>query len=347
MGTRVSKPAQIAYFERARCLGALAVVLLHVLSIPLVIMSLEAVGQTRAFVWFEAQTVLTRWAVPVFFMITGALLLDPQKHIDWKKSFGYALRMALVLAIFGFGMNVVRAYLVDKSLSLSTLHRALVDTLGNTGWSHLWYVYALIGFYLTLPVIRAFVAQSSRQELKTLLVVLFAFDICVHTINECFGTSFVYLITVSSSLFYFILGYYAHTYLTLDKRVCAAGIASLVAATALAAWYIFGMSVNETWVHSPDFAIISGWSLAVFLFMKRYLNAPLDPSGLVSRFAALSFGVYLFHPLFIQGVYRVLGWGPDTLPPVVFELSVWGIAVVGSAALTWTLRLIPPVRKIL
>ena len=73
----MSKPAQIAYFQRARCLGALAVVLLHVLSVPLADTPVEVIGHARAFVWYEAQTVLTRWAVPVFFMITGALLLDP------------------------------------------------------------------------------------------------------------------------------------------------------------------------------------------------------------------------------------------------------------------------------
>ena len=347
MGTYLSKPMQITYFQRARCLGAIAVVLLHVLSTPMSHTPVEVLGLTRSFAWCEVQMIFTRWAVPVFFMITGALLLNPEKRIDWDKSFMYAARMAIVLATFGLGMNFLKAYPECGGLTLQTLSTAVYYTLSDTGCGHLWYLYAIIGFYLLLPLYRAYVAQASKRDLRIVILLIFALDIGVHTVNQIWGLELMYLLKVPSSLFYFLLGYYAHRHLTIDVKLVAAGIASVVIGTGFNAWYVFGQMRYESWVFGPDFLIIAPWSLMIFLLMKKCLNGPLEPRGAVSRFADLSFGIYLLHPLIIQALFQVCGWGPDALPPIVYELSVWGVSVVGAAAMTWALRLIPPVRRIL
>ena len=346
-GTCVSKPAQIAYFQRARCLGALAVVLLHVLSTPMSDIPIEVLGFTRSFVWCEVQTVFTRWAVPVFFMMTGALLLNPEKHIGWNKSFRYAARMLIVLATFGLGMNLAKAYVDLGGLTLKTLLAAVQYTFSNTGCQHLWYLYVLIGFYLLLPLYRAYVAQASKRDLQIVILLVFVLDMGVQTVNQVWGLNIAYLITVPSSLFYFFLGYYAHRYLTLDTKLVVAGIASLAVGAGITGWYVFAEKHYELWVFSPGFVIIAPWSLMVFLLMKRYLDGPLEPRGPVSRIAELSFGIYVFHPLVIQVMYHVCGWGPTTVPPIAYVLGVWGASTVGAAALTWALRLIPPVRRIL
>lgn len=343
----VSKSTQITYFQRARCLGALAVVLLHVLSTPMSDTPVEVLGFSRFFVWYEAQMVLTRWAVPVFFMITGVLLLNPEKRITWDKAFRYAGRMLLVLATFGLGMNFVKAYSAHGGLTLQTLLDAVQYTFSNTGFRHLWYLYVLIGFYLLLPLYRAFVSQASRRDLQILILLVFVLDLGVNTVNTLCGVHIEFLIIVSSSLFYFFLGYYAHHYLTLDGKVLATGILGLAIGTGLTAWYVFAEARYEMWVFSPDYVIIGPWSLVVFLLMKKYLNGPLEPHGIVSRFAELSFGIYVLHPLMIQVLYHMCGWGPIALPPLVYVFGVWSVTVVGSAALTWALRLIPPVRRIL
>jgi surface polysaccharide O-acyltransferase-like enzyme len=45
---------------------------------------------------------LIRWAVPIFIMISGYLLLDPKKDITIKKIIKYINRMILILLTFGF-----------------------------------------------------------------------------------------------------------------------------------------------------------------------------------------------------------------------------------------------------
>ena len=338
---------QITYFQRARCVGAIAIVLLHVLSTPMSDTPIEVLGLTRSFVWCEVQMIFTRWAVPVFFMITGALLLDPEKHVDWNKCFRYAGRMLIVLATFGLGLNFLKAYPEQGGLTLQTLATAVQYTLSNTGCRHLWYLYVLIGFYLLLPLYRAYVAQASKRDLEIIIALVFVLDLGVQTVNQIWDLHIEYLITVSFSMLYFFLGYYAHRYLTIDWKVVAAGIASLVIGAGFTAWYVFAEMRYEMWVFSPGYVIIVPWSLTVFLLMKQYLNGPLEPRGLVSRVAELSFGIYIFHPLAIQALYHVCGWGPNTLPVLVYELSVWVISVVVAGVLTWALRFIPPIRKIL
>ena len=113
------------------------------------------------------------WAVPVFLMITGALLLNPEKDITYKKCFLYARRILLALVLFGTTFALVMMVGSHQPINIG---QALLQVFEDKSFAHLWYLYILIGLYLTLPVIKGFINSASRETLGTLLLVLFVFD---------------------------------------------------------------------------------------------------------------------------------------------------------------------------
>ena len=71
------------YFDLLRVISSFAVVVIHVTSAAM--NTTEVSSQT-----YMANALLNsimRWAVPVFFMISGALFLDPKREVTTKKLF--------------------------------------------------------------------------------------------------------------------------------------------------------------------------------------------------------------------------------------------------------------------
>ena len=338
---------KVLYFEWARCLGAAAVVMIHVTSGIMDNYPISEVGVIRALVWSEMQVVLLRWAVPVFFMITGALLLDPDKEIGWKKIGRYVKRMALVLCTWGLAFCVLQRVFMERSISPSLIVCSVIDLLSNKGFSHLWYVYDLIGIYLMLPMLRAWTATSGDRDQRTLLAVLFVFTCVVPTINTAFGLELSIFLWLSSSVFYVMLGYYVHNKIELDKRVMVMGIMSLVTCMALKAYGVVVVGEYWKWLHGPACPLEAAWSVCVFLIMKHHLDRTYSRRGVIERVASLSLGIYVVHPLFINLLYKALGIGPWGLPPVVFETAGWGTAFFGSLTTVIATRHLPVVREVL
>lgn len=342
-----ARQGKVLYFEWLRCLGAAAVVMIHVTSGIMDNYPISEVGTARALIWSLMQVALLRRAVPVFFMITGALLLDPSKEIGWSKVWGYVRRMAIVLFTWGFLFCIMQRLFTERALTLSLLTGSLLDLLSNKGFSHLWYIYALIGAYLLLPMLRTWVASADESDQRVMLAILFVFTCVVPTLNAAFGLELSTFVWVTSSVFYVLLGYYAHGRLELNGRMLAVGFGSLLVCMLLKTYGIVAVGEYWKWLHGPACPFEAIWSLCVFLLAKRWFDRQYAERGIVARGADLSFGVYVLHPLFINVLYKVLNWMPWRLPPMVFEATIWSISCMGSVVLIYIARRIPLVRTIL
>ena len=68
------RKARVTYFDWLRGMATLAVVVLHMFNKILTDHSVAELGVPMVLAWTELQLLLTRWAVPIFLMVTGALL---------------------------------------------------------------------------------------------------------------------------------------------------------------------------------------------------------------------------------------------------------------------------------
>lgn len=306
--------------------------------------SVADVGVARASAWGVVQVVV-RWAVPVFLMITGALLLNPEKKIGWGEIRKYLLRMVGVLLTFGLAYCLMEVVFSTRAIDISVAARAVLNLAQGRSWNHMWYVYALLGLYLLLPLFRSYVASASRFDLRIMLVVLGMFTLVVPTINAVTGLAVSNLVWLTSSAFYLLLGWYAFTYLRLNRRYIAIGCLCMAIMVVLKCVYAIGFESWSNWVEYPYDPLIAGWSLLVFLLAKRWLDRPYG--RVVAALSSASFGIYLLHPLVINVLYKLLGVNVEMLPPVVFEIAVWAVAFGGAWLLTELLKHVPLVKKLL
>lgn len=229
-----SSSGRIWYLEWLRVLACLAVVLIHCFATPLDNMTVLEVGPGRAFAWTELLVVLGRWAVPVFLMVTGALLLDPARPVGWRKVARYVRRMAAVLLSFGTLYALMELAFDAKALSPAMLPEAVLRVLQERSWAPLWYLYDLIGVYLLLPLLRSFVASDGRESQRVLLLVLFVTTLAVPTLNAATGLGAARLAWLGSSVFYVLLGWHLHRFGADLHIVMPAGAACLATCAAVA-----------------------------------------------------------------------------------------------------------------
>lgn len=329
----------IHYFQWLRAIGAVGIVVLH----SVISMQLSGAfepSRIESLCNTVACVSLGRWAVPVFFMMSGALMLDPAREMGWKKTLRHVWRLVFVLLTFGLGFCLIELYVEAGAFSIAMVPEALMRLVTQNSWDHLWFVYELIGYYLVTPIIRPWIAKASRREFRKVLVGACVLLLAVNLLSDLLpleeGDYLYYGFEVPHCFAYYLLGSYVHRYLELDARVMVAGIASLVAAI------VFSAMGCSSWATDPNTGVIAPYAVLVMLLAKRYLETPVERRRVVATLADFSFGIYLIHPVFIHLCLRtdaILGMGSLAASAVIAVVSL-----VASIVAIWLLRFIPGVR---
>ena len=138
-----------------RILGSIAIVVLHTMSSAEIIYRDQISPREGRLSLMIVYGLM--WAVPVFVMVSGALLLDPAREMSLGRIFrSYVLRIFLALTIFVFIFRIFDMIMDGESFKLSVFADALKRLVTGTSWSHMWYLYCLIG-------------QSSIKDLTRIL----------------------------------------------------------------------------------------------------------------------------------------------------------------------------------
>jgi len=311
--TVVNQPSYLAYGDMMRILGAIAVAFIHVTEHLLIFRD----PMSRADWWF-CNFVLssTRWAVPVFVMLSGALLLDTSRKespgVFYRKRFR---RVGIPLVFWSAFYLAYEAAFAQQGLTVLQrlrgldLHQALRSLLLGQPAPHLYFMFAIAGLYLCTPVMRICVKNSTRKELLSGIAGLFFILVAANL-----AASFAYYGWMGGTAFdkfvpytgYFLLGYYLKN-VTLSRKafilVCAACVGSM-GLTALGTGFLtftadIGRERELYFALSPTIIVTS---ITVFLiignvFSRQSRTGPGDKS-VVHRIASATLGVYLIHPAF-------------------------------------------------
>lgn len=329
----------IHYFQWLRALGAVGIVVLHS------VISMSASGgyaltKGAAIATEVACVTLGRWAVPVFFMMSGALMLDPEREMGWPKLLRHVWRLAFVLLTFGLGFCLIELYVENGALGIADLPEALRRLATQNSWDHLWFVYELLGFYLVTPLIRPWVAQATRTEYRRVTIAACALLLGLYLLSNLLpldeGEYLYYGFEVPHCFAYYLLGSYVHRYLELDARFVVAGVASMLAAIVAAD---LGYSY---WATDPNTGFIAPFAVLVMLLAKRYLETPVEGHRMAALLADYSFGIYLIHPAFIH--LCLMSEPIQRMGALAACGSMSLLSLVLSVATVWVLRLIPGVK---
>lgn len=150
-----------------------------------------------------AGRVISSIGVPLFWMVSGALLL-PKKE-SWKKVYGKRItRFAVVLVIF----SVIRYFYLcitgNQSGDVGDFFRRFYT---QEIFLPYWFLYEYLGILLVLPFLRKMVQNLTEQEERLLFALLLGWNALNDISNIFLGVSFVLNLHFRSSISYFILGY--------------------------------------------------------------------------------------------------------------------------------------------
>lgn len=321
-----SDAGRIHWIEWMRALGCCAIVLLHVLVSTAIKIDMPDIREVAYLVF---SCVFCRWAVPAFFMVTGFLLLNPDRDLPASKLRRYAWRMACVLLTFGLAFACMEeawtALSAGSPVTPALFGRALWDVITTRTWDHLWYVYALMGTYVAIPALRWLRREKGERMFASVVLVLFVIVLVIPTVIAggtllATGTTWdpvsgnlalAYVRNLAVGITCVGIGGCLNR-LVLDGRMIATGVASLVAMVLLG-------SVSIRLAGYDDGSFCLHWSFlpvlyAVMLLMLfRRLLVDMEPGKVVLGLSQDSFGIYVIHPLYIHIALMIVN--PDALPP--------------------------------
>lgn len=337
-----------AYIEILRCLATIAVVFLHIVMTLVANCTIDEIGVYN-YAIFNDCYMLVKWAVPCFIMITGSLLLNPEKNISEDKIKKYIVRMVLVLATFGVIYALMELVFSEKTFRVIFIFHAVINTLQGKSWSHMWYVYLLIGLYLMTIPLRKIVVSCTQNEIERILALLVVGNFVIPSINYAFGMKFETYMLVSEYITYYLAGYYISI---THRRISQKKIALiLVAATGF-------LVISETMSlilthesfglnHQTQNIFTFVMATSVFILVKQLC----EKKGVVLKsgtkaICKYSFAIYLVHPFFINLIYKVIGFTPLSIP-IFFGIIILDVGVFALSFCTAViLKKFPIIRNI-
>lgn len=350
---QTARIARIEYLDIIRVLSMAGVVFWHVAAG----VTLRGYG-THAWEFANVVTSLITAAVPLFFMISGALMLDDSR----TESVGFVFKRRLpkifvpflAWSLIGIVFLSVLAWHYTGNLRLDAalsrlIHMPLMPTM-----AHLWFMYALVVFYVFSPALKIFVDNAGRTLVLYMLILWFIFASLLPTIGGVLPMKYASLATVAvtipfNSLLanagFFVGGYYAYK---LRRRfsprllglVAVVDIAAMATMTALQTRH-FGSYVAVAKMYNSVFAVILTFTL-FFLAKELMRNRQLKPSRrrVVGFFARLSFGVYLCHLVVLTIVEKLFHFNAPM--PLTRLCAFYVLTLGGSVLLTWFITRLKP-----
>lgn len=259
--------------------------------------------------FFCAAYQIMYWAVPAFFMITGALILN--KKITYQECLSkYIRRSIIVLFLFGIPYAILKIIMKSKSISIGIIYYSLKAVIEGDSFGHLWYLYVLIGIYLVIPVLQLALVRMQDKDLKILLSGLLIVDFILPTISAITGLRIAFTLPFTYPMFYIIVGYYINNQKNKEKNNIKVVYIVFMTAIIIFINYLKFYPKELTSYFSPLIAIFAMCIFDLFKQIKIKNNCDL-----IWKIDRLCFGVYLIHPLFIQFTYKFL-----KITPVMFEL---------------------------
>lgn len=337
---------RIIYLDYLRVFAAFSVVALHLTSYYW-IRTQDDLYIMYILNFYDA---IVRFGVPIFLMISGALLLNRDISI---KALYYRYVLKMIIAF----------------LTWSSIYN-LRDVWGGTaepivgllkGHYHMWYIPMITGIYMCIPFIKNIIKENAVINYFLLIALIFIFilpelNMALNDFSNAFIGSLssqIYSILDSLNIgsisyaSYFVLGYWiSKIEIKTWQRVCiyffGAGSVLLTAGLDL----VVAGNDDFSGVYYGNFSInILLEAIAVFILFryKKYKNEKVNL--LIRKLSRCCFGIYLVHPLIIEILDGFFGLNKLRYNPIymipVFTLFIFMI----SFGITLLIKKIPIIKN--
>lgn len=320
---------------------------------------------------YMSVTMITRINVPLFFMISGALLLSKQE--DFKTVILKRVsRIFLVIVIFEAALLVLyklinQIYGIPYEISIQRyIYGVLARNLDGTG--SYWYLYSYIGFLFMLPFMQSIAKNINTQGALCLVGLHFIFSTLIPILNIVLP--FIGLNTLSISgdfsvplanikvYFYTLIGYYLDKYINIEqfKLKDIGGFISIAVVgifiSCICTYHegITSGKFTQNYVQLTDYIT----TIVVFIIIKWMILE--KGSNIINRVCAqiicfigsLTFGIYLLDPFLKAAIYSKYESITEPYFPTIVVSFGWVIMSMAIGGfITLLLKKVPGMRRLI
>lgn len=279
---------RIFYYDFLRAFAIIAVILCHIdvfygsLNTPLQILCKLTIND------------IGRMGVPIFLMISGALLLNR----DYELSDFLKRRFARIIYPFIFWMALILGGMFCVNESLTNMWNVFI---GNP--SIKWYFWTLIGIYLFLPVINSFIQDYGEKGIEYFLII-WLITIILKTFNH-------YPLFPNFSLDYFtsyigypILGYYlANKEFKLNKmKLIMIGIIIFLVSIISFVYLDYHGLIGPIYLNIPMILMVSSFYV-IFKNINKLNSMKNNWIGkIITSLSICSYGMYFSHVIVLKAL---------------------------------------------
>lgn len=318
---------------------------------------------------------LVRSSVPLFVMMTGVLLLPVQRGMAdfYRKRIGRIIvplifwSIALPILFFVY-LNYIQPHSANAALPADgftpqatgvKLYTFIFNF--NFDTTPLWYLYMLVGLYLILPILSAWLERATKREIRLFLWVWGATLLLPYLrmiapmlgyagnyghmglFGECDWNLYGTFYYVSGFIGYLVLAHYLVQYppaWSWRKTLCIAVPMFVVGYLITALGYVW---FQKQYPGNYAYLEIVWYFTGINVFMMTYAvfvvirKLNLKPSRWLANLASLTFGIYLCHFIFVHVAYDCFA-GFGSMPYFLRIVCMACSAFVISGVIVWVMK---------
>lgn len=378
MTNGTSRPRK-QFLDILRVLATCAVVMMHVLTGATDVTDASILPEYRSLLLSVMD--LVTWCVPIFLLISGYLFLNPECTLTYpvmiKK---YCRRIALAILLFGVPYAASELVVAERTFRIRMIPEALKMTLMGHTWSHMWYLYLILFLYLITPLLKKMLWVLPVWGVVAMMAVIFLGSSVAPFLNKVLDVNSIPVLPDGGVYFlYYLCGYFFAVREVCVDRAESSGTSGKGMEAGLDTEPAKGRRIGNVWLIAAAvlmMGMILSRTLAGFSIQMAY-NYPFTVLLAVLLFAtgwngsikkhripwqeagALSFAVYLVHPVYVNLLYKFVKITPFTVleqcgvqsvaagqAVLILLLAAFCLVVLALATATaWVLRKIPVLRK--
>ena len=345
MGGLKTERERLLYPDLLRSLAILLVVGLHTLGG--VVNSGELLG-TPLWRLCNVLGLLGRMGVPLFFMLSGFLLLSDPRTADPLPFYRRRFSRLLVPFLFWDAVCFIqRGFWEGRGFAPKLFLAELVQQGSDY---HLWFVYQIAALYLLAPFLRMIVERASRRALWVLMGVILLVPTLLRLLNvlQSFLWISAFRAPVEGYAGFFLLGYLLGSGDWPPRRRYALyGLGVLALAGAALGNRLLSWPEHMSLFFNEGYALNHFLCAGACFLLLRYGAGRLAflrrPGETLSR---ISFGVYFCHVPLLR-VYAALlprwGFRPES---ALFLLCTFFLTALSAVLLAWVFSRLPVLKRL-
>lgn len=293
---------------------------------------------------------LSKMGVPLFFMISGALLLKKEetlKELYLKR----VLRYIIIIFVFCGLHYCYLCRLEDIPFDLKEMIRR--TTTGQIQTSY-WFLYSYLGFLVSLPLLRK-IAKSFSANDYVYLIGLYVAGVGIFGLlaRTFIGQIVVYIPFAVDVLAYPLLGYFFAEAIPADKEnMRTVSLMILLAFVGLflnAAITKYDNFLFKGWNESGLSAFVILPTIATFYITKylfHHITVPTVLQNIICAMGSCTFGVYVLECYIKAYIGPYLQRALAFLPYMVENMLYIVLIMLAGCGVTFILKKIPVIQKL-